>query len=170
MRGPPARFLGAGAAAVVLVAALTGSAPSGAVDDRPVLAVRDEAGTLLARVPLADNGRFALAYRNSLYGSTAEERFSVQRGQLALVELAADELAVLEEYYAADGVTRRAPASDRREWLQRLANPSALDELRLAATDLGQRTLIAGAHRVELWRLVSDSTGASVTIGLEQDE
>ena len=153
--------------AVALAAALSASAPPAGAVDRPVLAIRDDTGSLLATLRLADGGRFALAYRNSLYGSTAEERFVVAGDtRFALVELAADELAVLEEYYAAAGPIERAPPGDAREWRQRLAEPSVHDELHVAATDLGRRTLIAGDQRIELWRLVADGDGATVTIEL----
>ena len=51
-----------------------------------------------------------MSYRNSVYGTLAEERYRVAAdGRFALVELAADQLAVLEEYYAVPGPVRRAP-------------------------------------------------------------
>ena len=45
--------------------------------------------------------RFAVSYRNSIYGTMAEERYAVLPDRrYRLVEIAADQLAVLEEYYA----------------------------------------------------------------------
>ena len=118
------------------------------------LVVRGSDGEVLLRVPLVD-GRFTLRYRNSVYESLAEERFAITPGgQIALVDLAADEAAVLAEYYTAEGVRSADPEDDRR-WV---AEPSAsveLAELPLAATEYGQRTLLVeGSEPVRLWLLV----------------
>jgi hypothetical protein len=74
----------------------------------PAVTVRDGDGALLARVSLPA-AEFAVSYRNSLYGTRAEERYRVvDGGRFGLVELAADQLAVLEEYYAVPGPVRAA--------------------------------------------------------------
>jgi hypothetical protein len=123
---------------------------------RPALTVRDADGALLARVPLPADRGFALRYRNSLYGTLAEERFVIaEQGRLRLVELAADQLAVLEEYYAVKEPAMRAPPGSRRVWVAEPAWPVELAELSIAATELGRRTLLVpGRAPLPLWRLV----------------
>jgi hypothetical protein len=123
-------------------------------------------GTTLATVPLPADGSFALRYRNSLYGTLAEERFVVtDRGELRVVELAADQLAVLEEYYAITTPARRDP--DGIGWTAPPAHVPVIIELRIAATDLGERTLlVAGQPAIELWRFVEDG---DPTVILELD-
>jgi hypothetical protein len=146
------------AAALLAGAVLVAGAVAGTVDSRgPALAVRDADGALLARIPLPADQDFALRYRNSLYGTLAEERFVVaERGQMRLVELAADQLAVLEEYYAVRHAVR-APWGSRRAWVAGPATAVELDQLSIAATDLGERTLlVAGRWPLPLWRLVDD--------------
>ncbi|MBG6216873.1 hypothetical protein IWX75_001327 [Arthrobacter sp. CAN_A6] len=114
----------------------------------------------LASVPLPGNS-FSVSYRNSLYGTLAEERYTVEpNGTYLLDQIAADQLAVLEEYYAVPGVPMAAGASDSRNWVVEPdpARPAAFEKLSLAATDLGQRTLhVPGAPPLELWTLVDDS-------------
>ena len=124
-------------------------------------------GTLLATVPLPADGSFALRYRNSLYGTLAEERFVVtDRGELLVVELAADQLAVLEEYYAIDEPAQRADA-DPRAWTAPPAHIPVITELRIAATDRGERTLlVTGQPAIDMTRFVQDS---SPTVILELD-
>jgi hypothetical protein len=149
----------AGLAAVLAVGVVLAVAVlASAVLDRarPALTVRDADGALLARVPLSAGQGFALRYRNSLYGTLAEERFVVAaQGQLRLVELAADQLAVLEEYYAVTEPAMRAPRGSRRAWVATPARTVELPELTIAATDLGERTLLVpGRSPLPLWRLV----------------
>ena len=124
--------------------------------DAPALTVRDADGLLLASVPLRAGGDFALRYRNSVYGTLAEERFVIaDDGALRLVELAADQLAVLEEYYAVTEPPVRAPPSSARAWRAPPARPVVLTELSVAATDLGQRTLLVDDRAsLPLWQLV----------------
>jgi hypothetical protein len=125
-------------------------------DPRSAITVRDADGALLASIPLADGQGFALQYRNSLYGTLAEERFDVtERGHVRLVDLAADQLAVLEEYYAVTQPAVRAPRGSRRRWVAEPAQAVELAELTIAATDLGERTLLVAGHSpVPLWELV----------------
>ena len=152
--------------AVGLTAALVQAAaePTG----RAVV-VRDADGLLLARVPL-DGHRFAVSYRNSLYKSLAEERYDVlPDGRFQVVELGADEVAVLEEYYMVPTAARRAPLVDRRQWLAEPdpARPAIFASLSIAATDLGERTLhVPGRQPVALWQLVDDPP----TVVLEIEE
>ncbi|WP_026548642.1 hypothetical protein [Arthrobacter sp. Br18] len=114
----------------------------------------------LASVPLPGNS-FSVSYRNSIYGTLAEERYTVSSdGTYVLEQIAADQLAVLEEYYAVPGVPSPAGTSDRRAWVVEPdpARPATFEKLSLAATDLGERTLhVPGAPPLELWNLVEDS-------------
>lgn len=142
---------------VVVTAAL--ATTWGAGDDLPEVVVSSAAGEVLARVP-APAGRFAVGYRNSLYGSRAEERYRLTPGgRFALEELAADQVAVLEEYYAVAETPRRAAPDDRRQFV---VDPHpdrrpSFTQLSVAATDRGERTLLVpGSPPVALWRLVAD--------------
>jgi hypothetical protein len=150
-------LIGAGATA-------TTAAPAGG---GPAVVVRTPDGEVLARVPLAGD-RFAVGYRNSVYTTLAEERYRVlPDGRFALVEIAADQVAVLEEYYAVPGAPRPAPPGDRRAHVADPdpARPAVFDVLNIAATDLGERTLyVPGAAPVPIWRLV---TGEDPTVLLE---
>ena len=141
--------------AILALLLLPGSAGSG---QYPLLIVRGPDGTVLARMPLADGG-FTLRYRNSLYRSTAEEHYAVApEGMIELRSLAADELAVLEEYYAIDEPARPSQ-SGGRAWTAEPARPVTIASLIVAATDLGRRTLlIDGQPELELWRLVRDDS------------
>jgi len=128
-------------------------------DDARSLVISNDGGEL-ASIPLAGN-TFAVSYRNSIYGTVAEERYIVlPDGRYLLTQIAADQLAVLEEYYAVPGAPARAAESDRRAWVVSPdpAHPAEFETLSLAATDLGQRTLhTPGSAPLELWRLVEDS-------------
>jgi hypothetical protein len=129
----------------------------------PTVTVRDSGGALLTQVPLPA-GAFAVSYRNSVYGTVAEERYRVQDGgRFGLVELAADQLAVLEEYYAVPGPAREAPDFDRRHWLAEPGTRPVFSDLSSAATARGERTLhVPGHPPVPLAPLVDSSAGADV--------
>lgn len=113
----------------------------------------------LASVPLTGDS-FAVSYRNSIYGTPAEERYTVlPDGTYRLTEIAADQLAVLEEYYGVPGAPTAAKGADRRNWVvpPDPTRPVEFAELSIAATDLGQRTLHVPGHKpLELWRLAED--------------
>lgn len=144
----------AGSALVIALACglIAGSVAS--ARDRAVVVVTDDDGLALARLALDGGQGFSLRYRNSLYGTLAEEHFVVHGGGFRLDKLTAQQLAVLEEYYTVSGAPRRtvtgwwqAPPEDEVE----------LERLTVAATDLGQRTLLVAGHPpVDLWRLVRD--------------
>jgi hypothetical protein len=153
-------------AAVVTAAGLLGAGCSGQ-GPGPAVTVRDGSGALLTQVPLPA-GSFAVSYRNSVYGTVAEERYRVQDGgRFGLVELAADQLAVLEEYYAVPGPVRPAPDGDRRSWVAQPADPTVFTDLAIAATALGERTLhVPGHPPVPLAPLVS----TDVTVVLDVEE
>jgi hypothetical protein len=155
-----------GALAAVLAAGPLGTGCA-APDPGPAVTVRDGGGAVLTRVPLPGDS-FAVSYRNSLYGTVAEERYRVQDGgRFGLVELAADQLAVLEEYYAVPGPVHAAPGGDRRSWVAEPADHPVFPELAIAATALGERTLhVPGHPPVALAPLVT----GDVTVVLDVEE
>jgi hypothetical protein len=153
------------AAAVLVGVGVAATTAARAGGDGPAVVVRTPDGEVLASVPLTGD-RFAVGYRNSVYTTLAEERYRVlPDGRFELVELAADQVAVLEEYYAVPGAPRPAPPGDRRDHVAEPARPAVFDVLNIAATDLGERTLyVPGADPVPIWRLV---TGDDPTVLLE---
>jgi hypothetical protein len=151
---------------LVCAAVLLGSGCAVA-DTGPALAVRDSGGALLTQVSLPVP-EFAVSYRNSLYGTVAEERYRVRDGRFGLVELAADQLAVLEEYYAVPGPVRAAPSGDRRRWVAEPRDHPEFTELAIAATALGERTLhVPGQAPIPLPPLVTD--GVTVVLDVEEN-
>ena len=155
------------AVAIVVFACLAGSGVratefnAGQDEAARVIVIRGHGGDVLASMPLQGQ-RFAVSYRNSIYGTLAEERYVVlPDGRYRLVEIAADQLAVLEEYYGVPGSPRRAAEADRREWVvpPDPARPVIFEALSIAATDLGERTIrVSREPPLELWRLVEDGT------------
>jgi hypothetical protein len=139
----------------VLACGLVAGSTTGAHDGQTIV-VTDDGGRVLARLVLDESQAFSLRYRNSLYGTLAEERFTVDRGRFRLEELAAEQLAVLEEYYAVD----EAPIRGATEWYH--AQPAyelELERLTVAATDLGERTILVDGHApVPLWTLAADAS------------
>ena len=145
--------------AAVLIGAVVAATTAGlAGDDGRAVVVRTPDGEVVASVPLTGD-RFAVSYRNSVYTTLAEERYRVlPDGRFELVELAADQVAVLEEYYAVPGAPRPAPPGDRRHHVAEPdpARPAVFDVLNIAATDLGERTLhTPGTDPVPIWRLLT---------------
>jgi hypothetical protein len=155
-------------AALASVAAVVSVAVATAADGAQAVTVRTPDGDLVARVPL-DGDTFAVGYRNSVYRTLAEERYRLlPDGRFELVELAAEQVAVLEEYYAVPGAPRPAPPGDRLEHVAE-PNPAEFDDLRIAATDLGERTLfVPGSDPVLIWqRVVSDDP--TVILDIEEN-
>lgn len=130
--------------------------------------VRDAAGTELARAALPPTHSFALRYRNSLYHSVAEEHFAIGHGRLRLVELRAEELAVLEEYYAAFGALPASGVSTMTWSVEVERAPIGLP-LHVRATELGRRTLLAGDDEIALWQLVAGSDDTLVVLSVESE-
>jgi hypothetical protein len=131
------------------------------------IVVRDAAGVELARAALPASGELTLRYRNSVYRSIAEERFRVEGDHLRLVELRADELAVLEEYYTATGADR-APTGSDRQWHVAVERPPITLPHRVQATALGERTLLTDVAEVSLWRLVEGHDDTLVILSVEE--
>lgn len=161
---------GAAVAGVAAVGAAAGSEvdADGSGGVHRAVTVRDADGGLLVRVPL-EGERFAVSYRNSIYGTLAEERYAVSGdGRFQVVELAADQLAVLEEYYALPGPAQRTTEVDRRTWRSDPdpERPAVFTSLSIAATDLGERTLLVpGQPPLPLWQLVADDN-PTVALGI----
>ena len=164
----PILIAAASAAVAVAVATVaSASAPTAAPAEQWQLAVRAVNGTVLLRVPLPE-ARFALRYRNSVYLSLAEERFVVGAdGQISLIELAADEAAVLDEYYETGERPRRSSGDDARLWIAPPAAALEVLELQLAATRYGERTLLAAGREVVLSDLVG-TAGPGVILEVER--
>ena len=145
---------------VEVTAAAGNTAEQNASPDSRTVIIRDHDGDVLASLPIPGDS-FAVSYRNSIYGTLAEERYIVgPGGDYRLVQLAADQLAVLEEYYSVPGPPTLANAGDRRAWVVSPdpGRPAVFDHLSIAATDLGERTLhVPGSQPLALWRLVEDS-------------
>lgn len=139
-----------------LAATALGTTTGGPPHDLAV-AVRAPDGKLLARVRLPGRD-FAIGYRNSVYHTRAEERYQIRPdGRFEVVQLAAEQVAVLEEYYAVPTRPRATAAGDRLDYVAPPdpARPPVFDELQIAATDLGERTLfVPGQQPLALWLLV----------------
>lgn len=157
----------AGLAVVVLLATVTAGAVAMARDGGARwVVVRNGAGTELARAAISPSNAFALRYRNSVYKSLAEEHFQVKGDHLRLVELRADELAVLEEYYIAVGAVRGGPNSSLT-WSISVERPPIALPLRVQATALGERTLLTAEKEIALWRLVAGRDDTLVILTIE---
>jgi hypothetical protein len=163
------RWGGRRLAGLALSAVLAGSAGGATVAARDApawIVVRDDAGTELARMALPTDGAFGMRYRNSVYGSMAEEWFRVDGDRLILERLAADELAVLEEYSTATGAVEAGPAADRR-WVVAVDRPPIELPLRVRATTLGQRTLLGAGIELSLSQLVAGADDSLVVLSIE---
>ncbi len=156
----------AGLAVVWLMVSATAAAVARTDTTRWVV-IRDDAGTELARAALPPSGVFGMRYRNSIYRSLAEEHFQVEADHLDLVELRAEELAVLEEYSTAVGGVR--DGSGRSMWSVEVERPPIELPLRIQATALGERTLLTSEEEVSLWRLVADRDDTLVVLSIEPE-
>lgn len=152
------------AIAVLLTAGLiaTAAVAFAVGDGGRAVVFRDPDGDVIARVALEGGDTFAVSYRNSIYRTLAEERYRVlPDGRFLLVQIAADQLAVLEEYYGVPDPPHPAPPGDRRNYVVNPdpARPAVFDVLSIAADDLGERTLWVPGHApVLLWqRVVSEN-------------
>lgn len=163
------RWRGRGTSLAIVLAlgivAAAGSSSEGPASGRWQLVVRDVRDEVVLRAPLPD-GAFAIGYRNSIYRSLAREEFEVTaEGRLTLTRLAADEVAVLGEYYSADRPQPTGGAGLR--WHAVPARPLTVHELPIAATEHGRRTLIVpGRDPVPLWELAHEGSPV-IRIGAE---
>lgn len=159
----------AGLALATLIAASLGGVGADARPHAgPWIVLRSRDGGELARTELPADGAFALRYRNSLYGSLAEERLRLSGDDLILESIAADEVAVLEEYYGVTGAI--GPAPGPRRWSAAHRAPPIDLPLHIQATPLGERTLLAGSRELALWRLPGAGQGTLVILAIEGSE
>lgn len=112
----------------------------------PHVVARTAAGDVVADLRLPASGEFALEYRHSYYRRPARETFRTSGDGFALVAISSPSEAVLD-YYEIEG------ARSRRDgvWTLRPARPARFDELALAASAVGRRTLVAGDRRAPLY-------------------
>lgn len=144
----------AGPALVIALACGLVAGSAAGAPQRNAIVVTDDDGRVLARLVLNESEEFSLRYRNSLFGTLAEERFVVDRGGFRLDELAAEQLAVLEEYYAVS----EAPVLATDWWSAPPAYELELERLTVAATDLGERSILVEGHApLALWELTADA-------------
>ncbi len=116
--------------------------------------------------------RFAVGYRNSVYGTLAEERYRVHPdGRFELVELAAEQVAVLEEYYQVPGAPPPAPAGDRLDFVvapDPARPPSSTTSTSPPPTSASARSTCPGHAPVPVWqRVVSDDP--TVILDIEEN-
>jgi hypothetical protein len=164
------RHAGLATAAVLLLATtISGAVAVAEAGAGPWVVVRDGAGVELARTALPPTDTFALRYRNSIYRSVAEEHFAVADGQLRLVELRAEELAVLEEYYTAFGA-QPASGDSKMTWVVEVERAPIALPLHVRATELGRRTLLAEGDEIALWQLVAGRDDTLVVLSVEGSE
>ena len=127
-------------AALVLLATLAGCGGG------PNVVARDDSGGVVAKAALPDDGRFALAYRHSVYKAPAEERFRATGDGFVLDSIASPHAAVID-YYELEGQRTR----ERGWWVLRPDHPARFETMPLAATRRGQRTLVTGGSRLPLY-------------------
>jgi hypothetical protein len=127
----------AGACGALAVTAATSGA------DGPRVVVREAGGDVVAEAALPADGRFALAYRHSVYNAPAEERFrALSEDRFALQSITSPSRRVLEYYEAEGRITRNELVP---------AHPARLETMALAATERGRRTLVVGGERIPLY-------------------
>jgi hypothetical protein len=101
----------------------------------------------VARLVLPESRTFALEYRHSYYREPARETFlAAGDGSFSLVAVSSPSEAVLD-YYEIEGERSRHAGW----WTLRPARPARFDEMALAATMVGRRTLVAGQGREPLY-------------------
>jgi hypothetical protein len=101
---------------------------------------------VVAELRLPASGEFALEYRHSYYRQPARETFRATGDGFALVAISSPSEAVLD-YYEIEGTRSRRGGV----WTLRPARPARFEEMALAATDVGRRTLVAGDRRAPLY-------------------
>jgi hypothetical protein len=118
--------------------ALTGGSPH--------VVARTADGDVVAELRLPASGEFALEYRHSYYRQPAREIFRATEDGFTLVAISSPSEAVLD-YYEIEGVRSRRGGV----WTLRPARPARFEEMGLAATAVGRRTLVAGDRRAPLY-------------------
>lgn len=113
--------------------------------------VRDADGKLVARVPLADSGRFEIEYEHSYYEEPAVETFAVgPRGGFSLVSVSSPSEAVLD-YYELEG-EKEAVEGPHGLWMRLVPEKAQrFEELSLIGTSKGRKTLVVSGERTPLF-------------------
>ena len=126
-------------AAVIGAMAVSGGSPH--------VVARTSDGDVVAELRLPASGEFALEYRHSYYRQPARETFRVRGdGDFELAAISSPSEAVLD-YYEIEGERSRRGGW----WTLRPARPARFDEMALAATGVGRRTLVSGTRRAPLY-------------------
>jgi hypothetical protein len=126
----------------------------------PEVVARDRDGGVVAQAALPESGRFELRYRHSVYQAPAIERFRAAGGGFVLESVGSPSAAVID-YYALDGRRTR----ERGWWVLTPDRPARFATMALAASRLGRRTLVAGSHRLPLYR--DDGRAAHLRLAVE---
>jgi hypothetical protein len=112
----------------------------------PHVVARGDDGDVVADLRLPATGVFALEYRHSYYGEPARETFRADEGGFELVAISSPREAVLDYYELEGSRSRRGGV-----WTLRPARRPRFEQMALAATAVGRRTLVAGDRRVPLY-------------------
>lgn len=128
--------------------------------------VRDSDGTVVARVPLADSGRFEIEYSHSYYREPAVESFAAGgRGGFTLVAVSSPSEAVLD-YYELEGDKEAAKGPDD-PWMRLVPEErQRFEELPLIGTARGRKTLVVSGERTSLFK--EDGPPAHLTLRVER--
>lgn len=141
---------------LLLAAALASLALAGG---SPHVVARTTDGERIARLALPASGEFALEYRHSYYRARARETFrAADGGAFELVAVSSPSEAVLD-YYEIEGARSRRGGW----WTLRPARPARFEQMPLAATAVGRRTLVAGGLRAPLY-----GGAVHLTIGVQR--
>jgi Domain of unknown function (DUF1850) len=112
----------------------------------PHVVARASDGDVVAELRLPPSGTFALEYLHSYYRQPARETFRATGDGFELVAISSPSEAVLD-YYELDGARERSGGL----WTLRPERRARFDEMGLAATAVGRRTLVAGDEREPLY-------------------
>jgi len=112
----------------------------------PHVVARASDGDVVAELRLPPSGTFALEYLHSYYRQPARETFRATGDGFELVAISSPSEAVLD-YYELDGARERSGGV----WTLRPERRARFDEMGLAATAVGRRTLVAGDEREPLY-------------------
>lgn len=140
---------------LLLVAALGALALTGG---SPHVVARTSDGEVVAELRLPASGEFALEYRHSYYRQPARETFRATDDGFELVAVSSPSEAVLD-YYEIEGARERLGG----RWTLRPDRPPQFDEMALAATAVGRRTLVASGRRTALY-----GGDVHLTLGVER--
>ena len=134
--------------------------------ERSAVVVRDGDGTVFARAPLPDSGRFEIEYTHSYYREPAVESFAAGPGSgFALVAISSPSEAVLD-YYELEGDKEAAPGPGG-PWIRLVPEePQRFEELPLIGTSRGRKTLVVSGERTALFR--RDGAAAHLVLRVER--